>query len=124
MMEKISRFLTDYKIQKKRIDEQTSFGNTLKATLGAMLFSLAIFLIPGLLIYNLMIFNSLVIFLRVVIFILVILFAYTYFYLYVKLMQSYYERIEKLKFNNFIIIEGSISALILIVFTIVVMVLF
>lgn len=124
MMSKISRFLTDYKIQKRRIDDVISFKDSLKATLGSLVLTILILLIPSLLVYNLLIFQNIRILLYIIIIIIFITFAFLYHFLYIQIIKIYYEKLKHQKFNVLIIIESSVVALILVVFAIIVMSIF
>lgn len=124
MMSKISRFLTDYKIQKRRIDDVISFKDSLKATLGSLVLTILILLIPSLLVYNLLIFQNIRILLYIIIIIIFITFAFLYHFLYIQIIKIYYEKLKHQKFNVLIIIESSVVALILVVFAIIVISIF
>lgn len=124
MIKKISYFLSNYKIQKRKLDEQTSFLHVLQATLGALLLTVLIFLIPGLLIYNLFIIESIKILLHFLIIILIIGFCFMYEIIYVKIVKTYYPKLENISFKDLVIMEGSIASLIIIIFTLFIMLIF
>lgn len=117
MFEKISRFMTDYKIQKRRIDENTTFKKSAQATLGALLLTVLIYLIPMLLVYNLMIFPYLKWLIFLMVFVIFFGFAFTYHIIYIKIIKNYYEKLEKFNFKKLVIVEASIVFIILAIFT-------
>lgn len=121
MLEKISRFLSDYKVKRMKLDNTVKTLKIIQASLGSLLLSLLILLIPGLLIYNLMIIQSIRILLYVLIFILLLVFVYLYEYFFIKIIKNYYEQLSLVNFNSIIYLETGIFTLILWIFTIIVL---
>lgn len=124
MFEKISRFMTDYKVQKTRINHHVSFKDTSLATLNAIIVTLVLLAIPVLLVYNLMIFSNINWLLYTIIFILVIGFPFLYLSIYIKILKNNYSVIQNYKFNALVIVEASTMAIILVVFTAIIIALF
>ncbi|MCR1808842.1 hypothetical protein [Haploplasma modicum] len=123
MLKKISLTLTKYKVLKQRIDEKINIKQTITATLGTILINLVIFLIPMLLLYNLMIFDQIIWLLKIIVFVLIFLFSFSYNIFFVKIIKNYNENLEKNDFKYLIIFESTIIFLVLSMFAAVIMVL-
>lgn len=123
MLKKISLTLTKYKVLKQRIDEKINVKQTITATLGTILINLVIFLIPMLLLYNLMIFDQIIWLLKIIVFVLIFLFSFSYNIFFVKIIKNYNENLEKNDFKYLIIFESTIIFLVLSMFAAVIMVL-
>jgi tellurite resistance protein TehA-like permease len=123
MLKKISLTLTKYKVLKQKIDEKINVKQTITATLGTILINLVIFLIPMLLLYNLMIFDQIIWLLKIIVFVLIFLFSFSYNIFFVKIIKNYNENLEKNDFKYLIIFESTIIFLVLSMFAAVIMVL-
>lgn len=124
MIKKFSYFLTNYKVQKRKIDEPTTLKHVLQAIFGSLLLTILLFLIPGLLIYNLFIIESIHTLLYLLIFLFIIGFCFTYEIIYIKIIKSYYPNLESMSFKDLVIMEASIASLIIILFTLLIIVVF
>jgi tellurite resistance protein TehA-like permease len=123
MLKKISLTLTKYKVLKQKIDVKINVKQTITATLGTILINLVIFLIPMLLLYNLMIFDQIIWLLKIIVFVLIFLFSFSYNIFFVKIIKNYNENLEKNDFKYLIIFESTIIFLVLSMFAAVIMVL-
>ncbi|WP_026391406.1 hypothetical protein [Haploplasma modicum] len=123
MLKKISLTLTKYKVLKQKIDEKINVKQTITATLGTILINLVIYLIPMLLLYNLMIFDQIIWLLKIIVFVLIFLFSFSYNFFFVKIIKNYNENLEKNDFKYLIIFESTIIFLVLSMFAAVIMVL-
>lgn len=123
MLKKISLTLTKYKVLKQKIDEKINIKQTITATLGTILINLIIFLIPMLLLYNLMIFDQIIWLLKIIVFVLIFLFSFSYNIFFVKIIKNYNENLEKNDFKYLVIFESTIIFLVLSMFAAVIMVL-
>ncbi|VEU80797.1 hypothetical protein [Haploplasma axanthum] len=121
MIKKLSYLMSEYKTLKTKMDSTTTTKDVLLATIWSIAINLVIYLIPVLLVYNLFIFDSLIILLKIIIFILVICFSFTYQFIYIKVIRTYYERLEQMNFKLLIIFDSILTASILVIFTAVVM---
>lgn len=121
MFEKISRFLSEYKVLKIKLDNRITFKTMLKSVFGSVLINFLIFLIPALIIYNLFVFVNLVIFLEILVVILMILFSFSFHYFFITLLKNYHENLEIINFKIVLITDGTITALFLTICTIVFM---
>lgn len=121
MIKKISRLLTEYKVQRIKLDENTNFKILLKSILSSLLINIVLFLIPALLIYNLFIIDKIILLLKLLIIVLIVLFAFSYNYFVVKLIKLYEEKLEPVSFKVLIVFESIIASIFLVIIAIVIM---
>lgn len=120
MIKKANYFLTNYKVDRKRLDSKLNLKKTFTTTLGALFLNLLVFLIPGLLIYNLFIIDSLRVILTILIFLTMIAFSFLYNIFYIKIAKANDETLKSFNFKTMVIVESTIFSVILIIFTIIV----
>lgn len=120
MLNKISKVLSKYKVERYKLDTKVNFVKYLKSTFASILFTILIMLIPALLIYNLFILEYLHSLLKVIIVIFMPVISFLYNYLFIKLIKSYEESLENVDFKHLIIIESTVLSVFLIIITIVI----
>src|SRR5690554_5370984 len=96
MLKKLNLFFTKYKHLSVKINDIITIKNTIKATLGSLLFSVLIILIPSLIVYNLFIFHNLRTILTIVIILIVFLFSFTFNYFYDQIVKNYHPLLNEI----------------------------
>lgn len=120
MIKKANYFITNYKVERKRLDSKLNFKKTIVTTLGALFLTLLIMIIPALLIYNLFIIDNIRTFLLILIFILMIISSLLYNIFYIKIAKANDETLQSFNFKTMVIVDSIIFSIILIIFTIIV----
>lgn len=121
MIKKVSYFLTNYKIDRKRIDEKSSFKDSLIATLGALLITTILSLIPILLLVNLAILDYLKVVIIIIVFPLIGLMALSFEYFYIQIIKNKYDSLKQFSFKHMIIAETLIYTIVIAIMVIVIL---
>lgn len=121
MIKRLSHILTEYKVQRTKLDKNTNFKILLKSILSSLLINIVIFLIPALIIYNLFIIDKIILLLKILIVVLIILFTFSYNYFVIKIIKNYEEKLEPVSFKTLIVFESFIASIFLVIIAIVVM---
>lgn len=120
MIKRISYFLTNYKVERKRLDSKVSFKETIIAMMGSLLFTAILAIIPALIIFNFFVLDYLINILMVFILILIIAFSFSYSFFFILILKNKNENISQFSFKNLIIIESTIFSVLLIIMTIII----
>lgn len=121
MLKKLSHLLTKYKVQRKKLDYETSFYTYFKAVLSSVIINLVLFSVPVLLIYNLFILEYLINFLKLIIILLVPIICFMYNFIFIQISKNYHKNLENINFKQLIILESILYSLFMVIITIIVM---